>query len=133
MALELQQAGRLRAHQEGVVARLVAQEKGNVHARAAIVGHLVQVELRAVDEVVQQLGLGGVAPLHRRHASGIALGLALEPLEGEAGHVDGVGGRCVVHGRVVGHGLVIEGTGADSERVAQQVFAHHDQGQASGT
>src|SRR5450830_199736 len=132
VALELQQPARLGAGQEVVVQRLVAQAERHVHARTAFRGHRVGVELRLVDEAVQQIGLGLVARLHGGHAAQAGFGLALEPLEGQAGDVDAVGGRRVVHRLVVGHQLVVERAGAGLERMAQQVFAHHHQGQAGG-
>src|SRR5450830_1391650 len=84
VALELQQPARLGTGQEGVVQRLVAQPERHVHARAAFGGHRVGVELRLVDEPVQQIGLGLVARLHGGHAAQAGFGLALEPLEGQA-------------------------------------------------
>ena len=49
VALELQQAARLGAGQEGVVARFVAQLERHVHARAVGCINLVDVQLRGID------------------------------------------------------------------------------------
>ena len=130
MALELQQTGFFGARQKGVVARLIAQEEGDIHARAAVLGHLVHVKARLIDIVVEQIGLGDIARLHGGHASQRAFCLLLEPFERQACHVNAPGRGRVVHAAVVGHGLVIKGAGADGQGVAQQVFAHDDDGQA---
>src|SRR3990167_2862343 len=76
VAPELQQVCGLPASQAGPGARLVAQEKRHVHARAAVSGHLVDVQLRLVDEVVEQGGFGQIALLHGRHTAELTLGLA---------------------------------------------------------
>ncbi len=56
--------------------------------------------------------------------------LALDPLEHQAGQVDGVGRRGVVHGLVVGHDFVVKGGGRDRQGMAQQIFTNDDQRQA---
>ena len=80
--------------------------------------------------MVEKLGLGFVAHFHGGHAAQGTFGLALEPLKGQARHVDAPGRWRVEHGLVVGHGLVVEGRGADLQRMAQQVIAHNHNGQA---
>ncbi|MCY1378711.1 hypothetical protein D9M69_663690 [compost metagenome] len=119
MALELQQPGFARAGQEGLVASLVGQEERHVHARTAVGVDAVGVEVGAVDEVVQQRGLLDVALLHGGDAGEFAFGLLQQPLEREPRHVDTPGRWGVVHGMVVGHGLVVERARANLERVAQ--------------
>ena len=113
--------------QERVIARRVLQEERNVHAGAAIGGDPVFVQAGLVDRLVQQAGLGDVARLHGGNST-----LAFEPAKYQAGDVDGIGRRRVVHRAVVGHGLVVECAGADRQRVAEQVFTDHHDCQAGG-
>ena len=89
--------------------------------------HRVEVQARAVNGHVQGLRLGDVLRLNGGNTA-----LARQPIKHQTGHVNSVRGGRVVHGAVGGHGLVIEGAGANGQRVAQQVFAHHYQRQSSG-
>jgi hypothetical protein len=124
VAFELQQTGLFGSRQKRVVECLVAQEERHIHARAAVCSHAVLVQAGGVEGAVQQLGLGNIALL-----DGFDAALALEPLEDQPGHVDGVGRRRVVHGAVLRDQLVVEGAGAVRHGVAQQVVTHHHDGQ----
>ena len=114
------------AGEESFVQRLVGQEKRHVHARACFRRDPVGIKAaRVIQRPVDQAGLLVGQAVHGGHAA-----LGLEPLEHQPGEVDRIGGRCVEHGIVLGHGSVIERRRADGQGAPQQIVAHKDQGEA---
>ena len=124
VALELHHAARLRALEEGVVERLVAQLERHVHAAS---GRRLRHRV-ACRSALRRGSRRAAAALAMLCASIAARPpCALQPLEHQAGDVDRVGRRRVEHRVVVGLLLVVEGRRRDRQRLADQVVAHdHD-------
>src|SRR5437870_369143 len=86
VTLELDHAALRRAFEEDLIQFFVAQLERHVHARTVFLAHRAQEKLRSIEVVVQQPRLGDVLLLDRCQTA-----LRLQPLENEAGDVDGIG------------------------------------------
>ena len=127
MTLEGEQAFLFGAGEEGVVQGGIGQGEGDIHPGTRRRVHWVGVEGGAVDGLVEQFGLALVDDRHGVQATHV-----LEPFEDQARQVPGIGGRCVVHGLVIGVDLVVEHGRGAGDGLAEQVVSNDDDGQAGG-
>ena len=127
VALERHQALGLGVGQEAVVQFGLGQGEGDVHPGPRLRVHRVGVEAGGVDGLVEQFRLALVD-----HRHGVEPAHVLEPLEDQARQVPGIGGRGVVHGPLLGVDLVVEHGRGPGDRLADEVLADYDQGQAGG-
>ena len=127
MALQVRKALRRGLLHEQRVGVRVGGGEGHVHAAAGGRLGLRDVERALVQQVVEQLRFFDVDLLDAFHAA-----LLLQPLHAQARHVDGVGGRGVEHGVLLGHLRPVQHLRADGACVAQQILAHDYQRHACG-
>ena len=127
MSLQLQQTTCVRLFQEITIQIRILQGERHVHTRTVCFGHWAVVEAVAtVDGRIQQVRFGDVVLFHRSDAA-----VLLQPLKHQAGHVDAIGRRGVVHRFVIGVSLVIHHGRQARIRMTHQVFTHDDQRQTS--
>ena len=128
MALQVDEACGLGFLDELGVQILVAGDEGDVHQGAVLLADGALEELGAVQEIIQDGGLLLVVLLHCLQAA-----LLLQPLEDLAADVDAVSGRSVVHGAVVGVGLILQhGGGAGDGVLGDQVLTDDDDDHTGG-
>ena len=124
MTLDVLDARHLGARDELLVQGVVLQNEGHVHEGAVLFAHRSNVEIGAVEVVVQDGRLLLVELLDALKAT-----LSLEPLEDLAANVNGVARRRVEHGALVGLGFVLEHGGNELRQVvADQILADDDDG-----
>ena len=109
---------------------LVAGDEADIH-HGAVLGILnggVE-QLGIVQIIIEHIGFLLVALFHLFQTADVVF----QPFQHQLADVDGIGGRGVVHGAVVGVGLIIEHGGADGCGVTDQVFPDDDDGEACGS
>ena len=103
-------------------------DEGDVHHGAILGIHLVFVERRVVDEVVEHRGFLAVDLLHRGDAAHL-----LEIAHVEHHDVDWPAGGRVVEAVVRRMDGIFEHGGADRHLAAQHILSHDDEGDARGS
>ena len=100
----------------------------DVHVRAAVGAHHAGEQRRAIQLVIEELRLGGVARAHRRQPAQL-----LHPRQHLGDDVDAEGGRRVVHRAVVREGAVRQHGRQVAGAARDQVLLHDHQRHARRT
>src|SRR5438477_1216909 len=128
MSLELHHALLVRAFEERLVERLVAQLEWDVHPRTILFARDASIERRLIEIVVKKRGLGDVHALNRGNAA-----LREKPLEDQSRNIDRVGRRRVDHRFGFGLRLPMKSRWRDGQRAVEQVVANDDERQTRRT
>ena len=127
MALQVDKAGGGSLLNELGVQLLIARAEGHVHAGTGALLSVALEETGVVQSIIEHVG---PLPLQLLHAFQTAL--LVDPVQGESQHVDAPAGRCIVHGVLVDHGLIVHHQRGVGQLVASQVLADDDHGEAGG-